>query len=798
MADEERRLQKSDGGPPPAERERVPPDDGFGPAPFEEEDEGIPLRRYLLAVRRYKWIVLASLVLGLAGAYGAWQSVSPDFRAQGSLWVQAEDDERGPIASEGLLSSSAWIDLLRSYTVLDSVVIEHKLYLRPGDPEDLPLFDGFELADQFAPGSYRLVVSEDGDRLELRRDENVVQAAAVGDSVGGEVGFRWRPPPEEMVAEREVPFRVVTPRDAARTLSEDLTAEMDQQGVFIQLDLQGKDAERISSVLNAVMERHVDVAADLKRGNLDERTAILQEQLERVENELRTAERELESFRVQTITLPDESSPIQPGLEMTRDPVFGRYFDMQVERDELRRDRERLESVLEAQPDSGIQVEALELVPSVESSSQLQESLDDLVEARTERRVLRLRYTEEHPPVQDLTERIRRLEQETIPSQVREVIEQLESEEQQLTDRIDSSGVELSEIPTRTIEEARLRRRVAIAENLYTELRNRYEEASLAEASSIPDVRILDRPTMPEVPVNDQRMRLAMMVLAGFVGAGLAVTVLLERFDPRVRYPDQVQEEFGLPILGTIPRIRDGRRSDESLHAAHEAFRDLRTSVDYAFGSAGPLITAVSAPGAGEGKTLVTANLAISFAEMGRRTLVVDGDTRRGDLHHLLGVDRKPGLTDFLTGSADEEEIVHPTDHENLFVVGSGSRLANSPELLSSGEMGRCLAGMRKAFDVILFDSPPLAAGSDALVLGSITGHLILVLRSGSTNREMAQARMERVERLPIRVLGAVLNDFRPEGIGPYKYYGTYLPGYEVEVEDEEEVADRIASEEDG
>jgi len=270
--------------------------------------------------------------------------------------------------------------------------------------------------------------------------------------------------------------------------------------------------------------------------------------------------------------------------------------------------------------------------------------------------------------------------------------------------------------------------------------------------------------------------------------------------DTRVRTPDEVMTAFRLPILGAIPKIRGGQteRSGKvgirNLGPVRESFRQLRTNLEYAYGAAGPMILTVSSSGMNEGKTLVTTNLGVSFAELGLRTIIVDGDTRRGDLHHFLGRERSPGLTDFLMSRASQEEVIQSTGHEGLDFIPSGVRVSHSPELLSSRRMSDLLAALRASYDVILFDSPPLGAGADPLVLASITGNLLFVVRAGATDRDFAQAKMEPLERLPIRQIGIVMNDYVPDRISAYRHYGSYLAGYEASEEPQPSRDERLVT----
>jgi capsular exopolysaccharide synthesis family protein len=753
-----------------------------------EDDGGMSFRRILAALFRFRWLLALSLVLGGAAGYVAWRVQDPIYVTNMTLFVEVPDRNQartGPITQGQLLTENyAWLDLLRSYTVLDHVAIEQKLFLTRSLRVDSRVFSGFQLAEQFRPGSYRLVVDEAGERYRLTTGEGVeVESGAVGDSVGVRVGFQWQPAAEYLPPEMRIEFSVSVPRDAARQLREDLQTQLIRGGNFLTLELRGTDPEHIAEVLNAVARRYVEVAANLKRDKLDQLSQILEEQLITAQTNLSQAEAELEGFRVQTATLPsDRAAPVPAGLQMTESPVFSDYFDRKIELEDLRRDRERLQSVLAATSnDESLQVEALEAIPAVAQSSQMSQALTELTLKRAELRALLYRYSDEYEPVRERSREIQTLEDVTIPSLAQGLVEEMSTQERRAQAVIDQASAELRNIPARSIEEARLERRVRIAENLFANLQGRYEEARLAALSSVPDVSILDRATVPQFPAADERLRLALVFFAGVLGLALLGAIAYDRVDPKVRYPEQVTGELGLAILGAVPEItsRRGRRGALNTEQVLEAFRELRLNILHAYGT-GPILVTVSSPGSGEGKSLVSANLAVAFAELGHKTLLVDGDTRRGDVHHLLDAGRSPGLVNFLAGETTEKEIVQETRYANLHFVGSGSRLSNSPELLASNAMRDYFAHVRPHYSVIIVDSPPLGAGGDAFILGTLTGNMVMVLRTGTTNRELMASKLAPLSRLPIRVLGAVLNDIQARGAYRYyyQYYSHYLPGY--------------------
>ncbi|HET9949775.1 MAG TPA: polysaccharide biosynthesis tyrosine autokinase, partial [Longimicrobiales bacterium] len=765
--------------------------------PAEGEGGGFDPRRYLYALLRYKWLLVLATVLGAAGGFVAWRMGEVRYLARGNLWIEVERRQQNPgdvapIRQSGLLEANAWIELLRSYTVLDSVVISERLYVEaPDDYTDA--FRGLELDSDFQPGRYELRVGPDGASYSLvaregPRDGIVLEEGRLGGAVGTKLGFRWTPPANAFPAGAVVAFRVLTPRDAADNLRSRLITAMAGNGNFLTVSLEGTNPERIASILNTLMDRHIKVAAELKRSQLDEMQAILERQLQYTEAELAQAERDLEEFRITAITLPsDRNAAIAPGLQITRDPVFNNFFGMRIELEQITRDRARLQEVAAGFSDGPIRIEALEVIPAAAGSSELRRILDELVQARSQLRAYRTRYADDYPPVQDLLAQIESIERRAIPQVVNGILDELAVQERNLRARIADASDELEAIPPRTIEEGRLERRVTIQGNLYNNLRGRVETARLAAASSIPDVRILDRAAVPREPVEDSRLRLALMIFFGCIGLAAGGAILLDRMDARFRYASDVSRDIGLDILGSIPRIQAASNRKGVLNAAQalEAFRELRIHLGFAYGSAGPITLTISSPSAGEGKSLIASNLAVAFAEVGRRTLLIDGDTRRGDAHKLLGLQQSPGLVDYLKERSGQE-IIQKTEHANLDFIGCGSRGTSTPELLASSRMAYFVGTLKRSYDVIIVDTPPLAAGGDAVILSTLTGNLAVVIRTGTTEKQLAQAKLDQLSRLPVRILGAILNDVDPSD-AYYYYYSAYLPGYEPMPEEEGE-----------
>ena len=766
----------------------VPTDMGSFQPPVEDKPD---YRRYIAALLRYKWLVALLTIVGAAGGILAGRFIKPVYVAGATIWIEQQprgQQASGPLQSGALISDYDWVDLMRSYVVLDDVVRQLRLYLVPATPADSLALASFTLKERFVPGSYKLEVDDQGQRYTLSNSVGTtLETGAVGDSVGRNLGFSWAPARAALGTGRTVEFDVTSPRDASRSLAQNINPRIGSGGSFLKIELQGDNPSLLAGTVNGVIHRFVAVAAELKSEKLTELTNVLGEQLSAAQANLAGAEEALRNFQVNTITLPqNQASPVTPGLAQTQSPVYSTFFQMRIDRDQLQRDREAIMAALAQGGDSGVSADALRFVAAVKGTD-LERALSEVTTKEAELRALRFKYSDEYAPLQRATADIRTLRTQTVPNLASDLVSQIQAREAELDRRIGAASTELRQIPLRSIEEGRLERNKATAEQIYITLRQRYEQSRIAEMESRPDVRILDEAAVPQNPVTNIASR---FVLVGFVaglGLGVGLAIVLDRVDSRVRYPEQVSRDMGLTILGAVPRVRGNGAAAGDATQVVEALRGVRLNLAHAYGSAGPLMVTISSPGSGDGKSFLSSNLALAFADAGHRTLLIDGDIRRGALHRVMNQGRKPGLTDFLSGKATREQILRSTSYPQLTFVPCGTRTQAGPELLGSAAMRDLIAGMRAHYSVIIVDSPPLGAGIDPFVLGTLTGNMMVVLRTGVTDREMAEAKLDVLDRLPIRVLGAVLNDVREGGSYRYYSYSYYISGYEATDEEGDE-----------
>ena len=745
-------------------------------------------QHYFGAVRRRKWTVIGVTLLGTALGLFASRLLHPPYSATALLWFETKDraaaarDPRTASEADELLNPSGWIDLVESNAVLEEVVRQRRLYLRPGDPVDSSVLATLRLEGTPLPGAYRYSVDRDGRTFTLQNGGRVVQTDSLATTVGQGLGFSWSPARGLVAPGHAVDFALSTPADAARQLKKTLSVTTDVDPAlmragtdanFLRIQLTGSRPAELAATVNAIADRVVVVAADLKRIKLVELGRILDEQRQHALGSLRDAEAAQRDFRIRSAgVLRQGAPPVSATLRGGGDPVFERSFDTKLALDSVQRDRQALQRALAQTGDSGPPIEALQAIGAVQKSAELSLALQEVTQRQATLRALRYRYTDASDPVQRVRGEVRTLLQTTIPTLARLLDADLAAREEALSHRADAAFGYLHDLPPLALEEARLQRDVAIAEQLFTTVQQSYNQTQLAAVSTLPDVRILDRATAPDRP--DQNLTPLLVCASFVVSLGLAVfgVVMLDELDHKVRYPEHVTHQMRLSILGAVPRF-DWRqlgngKTAEAAAPVVEALRGLRLRLSHAGGS-GPLLVTVTSPGVGEGKSFLSCNLALAFADAGFRTMLIDGDVRRGGQHRMLGLHREPGLVDFLAGDLPFETVVQATRHPGLSFIGCGARRPSAPELLSSDVMTDLIDRVREECGVVLVDSPPLAVGVDPYVLATRTGNVLIVLRAGVSDLDLAAAKLDVLDTLPVRVLGAVLNDVRP--YGAYRYY---------------------------
>lgn len=364
---------------------------------------------------------------------------------------------------------------------------------------------------------------------------------------------------------------------------------------------------------------------------------------------------------------------------------------------------------------------------------------------------------------------------------------------------VNSYTNKLEALPDKNVQLARLERNRKVDENLYMMMREKYEESRITQAGQIGKVRILDEAVPPIEPISpNKKLNLLIGMILG-LALGICLTFLREYLDRTVRSVEDI-EVFGLPLLATIPRIdsemlNDGfeskngnsnstKKGEEQMRLVthfrpkspvSEAYRTLRTNIQFSNSEQKLRNLLVTSAGPGEGKSTTIANLAIAMSLQGTRTILIDADLRRPVVHKTFGLEKNKGLTNVLVGQMAIDDAIQKSSVKNLDILTSGILPPNPAELLGSNRMQDVISELKDCYELCVFDTPPLVAVTDAAVLSKELGGVLLVVKAGVTQRDALTRGLELLRNVDARILGVLLNGVsRENSYGSYYYYQQY------------------------
>ncbi|HEY5220185.1 MAG TPA: polysaccharide biosynthesis tyrosine autokinase [Gemmatimonadaceae bacterium] len=370
----------------------------------------------------------------------------------------------------------------------------------------------------------------------------------------------------------------------------------------------------------------------------------------------------------------------------------------------------------------------------------------------------------------------------------------------------------IAEIPSAEETEQHLLRDSDNILKMSDKLNEELQMAKIAEAVETGEVQIVDLAQFPGGSVSAGRRR--KLTYGAFVGLllGIGLAVLTDRLNSSIRRWEDLETVMHVPGLALIPQISGDKGEDwrarvrgtahrllptvvprhrllsedvgselvmvnDVRSSSAESYRKLMTNLMYSASQPGLQVVVVTSASAGEGKTTTVSNLAVAFAQQGRRVVLIDADLRRARIHDVFGLTLEPGLTDVLVGNATLEQGIRPSGVAGLSVIPGGTLPPNPLEFLGGERMRDLLQTLRGRFDVVLIDTPPVLVTADAALMGVQADGVVMVVRAGKSERAAASHAVEQIVHLGGRMLGAVLND--PDARTPrYGRYGDYYYGY--------------------
>jgi len=563
----------------------------------------------------------------------------------------------------------------------------------------------------------------------------------------------------------------------------------------LSISYQNPDPELASIVVNSLVQVYLEKKISFNNEEASKTLDFIDQQFGGIQKELDNSEKLLQEYK---------STSGVVNLDGEAQSLLGKMTAAETQRAEAVLQKKQAEFALGA-----IRAAAAEgrvYSPAVLGNDPVVAGMAaKLTELQVQKSALVSEYTGAHPAVVNVSEQIKELQNKlalTFETNLRNN-EKIETSLNQLVATYES---DLHRLPIAERDLAGLMRYVRVNSDVYTLLLQKREEASIAKASTISKLRILDPAIVPDLPVKPKKAKSILLGLVAGLMAGVFFAFFLEYLDDTIKDGDTAKNKLGVPLLGTVPfissqsndkkRKRFSREKEEVVDdvglikdtlithlapksPAAEAFRNLRTSIHFSMVLKKAKVIMLSSSFQGEGKSTISANLAISLAQSGAKVLLVDCDMRRPSQHRVFGHSKSPGLSDIIAGDQSIETVAHKLSIDGLELITSGPLPPNPAELLGSDKMRDLVASAAMLYDVVILDSPPVLAVTDARLLTVFSDMMILVLEAGRVPRKA----LEQVKEL----LGSTINSFIVNEkskehferyYGYYRYYSSRYGGY--------------------
>ena len=456
--------------------------------------------------------------------------------------------------------------------------------------------------------------------------------------------------------------------------------------------------------------------------------------------------------------------------------------------DVLRAENSRVEAELRYKQAKSIEdnPELVESITSVVKNPFINKLKADEAGYRNSLSELSKKFGQKHPRIISITEKLRAT-REKLAEETRKIINSLKNEysvalarEASLKKAFEKQKAESQRMGKHAISYGVLQRDVENNKRMYELLVTRLKEAGITGGAQTTNVRVIDPAEVPNSPVRpNKKLNMLFAVLLGLLG-GIGLAFFFEYLDNTVKTPDDLKVRLDVPYLGPVPDFSADMAGtgeewegllvaqDSPKASAAEAYRGLRTAIMFSTADREQQTLLISSAGPSEGKSLTSSNLAVTMAQAGTSTLLIDADFRKPMLHKIFGVPREKGFSNLIVGAAGLDEVIVHTGVSGLDIIPSGHIPPNPAELLGSDNIKVQIAALKKKYDRIIFDSPPIMPVTDAIVLSTQIDEVLLVVKAGSTTRELLGRAVEQLRGVRANILGAVLNSIK---IGHEKYY---------------------------
>ncbi len=557
---------------------------------------------------------------------------------------------------------------------------------------------------------------------------------------------------------------------------------------FVSIDYYDQDPQLAAAIANEVAKSYMAQRNNIESEKKQKALAVLQQQISDQEDLRRQAQVRSQEARRKAGIVGDwmvgGGSSLNPGGEMRSEKdsmVISREQALMMADQDILGLQADIDQISKLSPDeliaraSGLKLDNQSLSANTAKYQELQVQREGMINAGMGRK---------HPTVKSLTSQIDALK-EMVQAEAGAHVQGLQNrldgakrKREALQNYNDDAKQELQNMQSLYTEYKTAKDEVTYLEDLLVKMRSRYfeEKAGLelvkSPATIYADAEVEGKPAKPNVPLH--------LALGGVLGLmfGLGLAFFLEYMDTTVKNLDDVEKYLGVPVLAVVPKDVGVLHRSSGFNPDAEAYRILRTNIEFNRKTPDANCMTVVSGGAGEGKSTTMVNLAYVCAQGGYNVLLIDADLRRPSMHTHFDVSHTVGLTNYLTTDIRLEDVVIRTQIENLFFLPSGLLPADSAGLLNSQRMVDLISDVKSRFDLVLIDSPPILGVSDASVLANEADMTMIVVQHRKLPRHMLMRVKQAVENAGGKIVGVVLNNVDLRSDAQYAYYTSYYTYY--------------------
>jgi capsular exopolysaccharide synthesis family protein len=715
---------------------------------------------FIAVVLRGKWILLSALAVCLVAAALVTFLSEPVYQATCQVLLNARELQSSifletvrPLRGENITQNE--LTILSSNTLADSVAARVlRVRYIPGTHTLLPIVRSKHKGDPDSVASQGWISGAVGSAVDFEpvRESDVIRITARAAH------------PEEAALIANTYAEAY--RDRNIYLSRSKTRSF-RQFLEDQAAEKRRQLEVTEDSLKSYMEKQGIVSLDDESRKVIDQLAQLEATRDAAEVQLRQERNVLQAYQEQ---LPQQETNVARVMGEASDPYI-RLLQEQLAKLEVQRDMVIAQNpsvvgreiVSQTTREIDAQISALRL--------KLQKRTDDFLRTLT---------PAQGTGVGDAAGYLGSVKQKIIEKGIE--VQSLQEKKKAVEAVIGQYEAQFNRIPRKNLDLARLQRSRATNEKVYLMIEEKYNEANITEQSNAGYVEIIEPASVPFRPSSPKPLlNFAIGLVLGMI-IGLGVIFTREYVDVRIHAPEDLKRRGLQPLasvvkmngLGTprdandgkVPQAGDGDPRLVTLQLPFspiaESFRQLRTNLSFSRGGAPAGILLVTSPAPGDGKSTTAANLAIAYAQAGKRVLLVDADLRKPALDRTFGAKHKPGLTEILRRTATLESVAQRTLVDKLFLIASGAIPGNAGELLSADVLREFLVEARSSYDVVIFDSSPLLAVSDPSVLATFADATLLVVAAGKTRSQEIEQSQDLLSNVGVKIAGVILNNFDP------------------------------------